>query len=283
MPDVLADNNYTYTYGLGNLSQTDATGTEYFLGDALGSTRQLVNGSSEVGLAESYDPFGNPADIVGSDNSIFGYTGQQTDPSGLIYLRDRYYDPLAGRFLTQDTFSGYSDLPQTQNPYVYGLNNPILYTDPSGRSVQTPGFPAIGSQITDSITSLFQITGDGPCPLWDQLLASGGAQIIALMMKATIIWKSNASYWSNFVNGAENQWFDDITLGFYTKIAGVDLRHNQSPGYQEGRDLGHRIALIQAIAETAGGLIDLVIMLPSSAAMKAPRVVLGSAIHLSSL
>lgn len=182
LPNVLADNNRIYTYGIGNLSQANATGTDYFLGDALGSTRQLVNGSSEVGLAESYDPFGNPADMVGSDSSIIGYTGQQSDPSGLIYLRARYYDPLAGRFLTHDSFPGYSDLPQTQNPYVYGLNNPILYTDPSGYSSVPGGFPFGGS--FNSARQFLQGLGGGPCTSWDQLLMAGGAWAIAQMMDA---------------------------------------------------------------------------------------------------
>ncbi|MGA7193221.1 MAG: hypothetical protein WBW94_06285 [Anaerolineales bacterium] len=51
LPDVLTNNTDTYTYGLGDLGQTSSIGTDYFLGDALGSTRQLVNAADQITLA----------------------------------------------------------------------------------------------------------------------------------------------------------------------------------------------------------------------------------------
>ena len=54
------------------------------------------------------------------------------DPTGLIYLRARWYDPATGRFLTRDPFPGLATLPTTQHPYVYVGNNPVNLVDPSG-------------------------------------------------------------------------------------------------------------------------------------------------------
>ncbi len=87
LPNVLSDATSTYTFGLGNLSRTSGTQTDCFLGVALGSTRQLTGDSRQIGLAESYDPFGDPISSAGAGSSIFGYTGQQTEqrlalPSG---------------------------------------------------------------------------------------------------------------------------------------------------------------------------------------------------------
>ncbi len=42
-PQVLQDGMNSYIYGIGNLAQTNGSTTDYFLPDALGSTRQLVN------------------------------------------------------------------------------------------------------------------------------------------------------------------------------------------------------------------------------------------------
>jgi RHS repeat-associated protein len=56
-------------------------------------------------LAQSYTPFGNPLERVGSGQSNFGYTGQQVDSTGLVYLRARYYDSLTGRFISQNPFA----------------------------------------------------------------------------------------------------------------------------------------------------------------------------------
>ncbi len=50
------------------------------------------------------------------------------------YMRARYYDPVVGRFISEDPlgFDG-GDV----NLYVYGGNNPTLYVDPEGTFVFT--------------------------------------------------------------------------------------------------------------------------------------------------
>ncbi|MEM5796753.1 MAG: RHS repeat-associated core domain-containing protein, partial [Bacillota bacterium] len=62
------------------------------------------------------------------------FTGQEYDNErGLYYFVARYYDPAAGRFITPDTIVQSPGDPQTLNRYAYARNNPLLYTDPSGR------------------------------------------------------------------------------------------------------------------------------------------------------
>jgi hypothetical protein len=53
----------------------------------------------------------------------------------LLYLRARWYDPATGRLLTRDLLPGVPSVPASLNPYVYALNNPVLYTDPSGEFI----------------------------------------------------------------------------------------------------------------------------------------------------
>ena len=61
------------------------------------------------------------------------YTGGIYDVStGLYYLNARYYDPNNGRFITQDTYRGEINNPSSHHLYIYCVNNPINYTDPSG-------------------------------------------------------------------------------------------------------------------------------------------------------
>jgi RHS repeat-associated protein len=72
----------------------------------------------------------------GPDN-LFGYTGLGYDySSGLTYARARYYQPEIGRFISEDTYKGGIWNPQSQNLYTYVLNNPLIYTDPSGHASQ---------------------------------------------------------------------------------------------------------------------------------------------------
>ena len=81
------------THYLPGLAEYD-TAWAYYLPDRLGNLRQLANNTGQVALAQSYDPFGNLLEQTGSGQSIFGYTGEQIDPTGLVFLRARYYNPL---------------------------------------------------------------------------------------------------------------------------------------------------------------------------------------------
>ena len=55
------------------------------------------------------------------------YCGEYYDAeSGFIYLRNRYYDPSIGRFITEDPAQSGT------NWYVYANNNPLIYIDPWG-------------------------------------------------------------------------------------------------------------------------------------------------------
>ncbi|MBK8136466.1 MAG: RHS repeat-associated core domain-containing protein [Chloroflexi bacterium] len=67
--------------------------------------------------------------------SSLGFTGEMTDdPTGLTYLRARYYHPSSGTLLTQDPVMGVVVGPaSTFNPYLYVRGNPVNLTDPSGR------------------------------------------------------------------------------------------------------------------------------------------------------
>ncbi|MCK4260870.1 MAG: hypothetical protein KAX49_17970, partial [Halanaerobiales bacterium] len=44
----------------------------------------------------------------------------------------RYYDSEIGRFITEDTYSGELENPQSQNLSIYVLDNPLKYVDPTG-------------------------------------------------------------------------------------------------------------------------------------------------------
>lgn len=53
----------------------------------------------------------------------------QEPATGLILMRDRWYDPSTGTFLTPDP-EGYGD---SSNPYIFGKADPVNNSDPTGR------------------------------------------------------------------------------------------------------------------------------------------------------
>ncbi len=59
------------------------------------------------------------------------------------------YDPVIGRFISPDNVIPDQYNPQSLNRYSYCLNNPLIYTDPSGHS--------IGTHITRPVSDSFNI------------------------------------------------------------------------------------------------------------------------------
>jgi RHS repeat-associated protein len=107
----------------------------YFTQDGLGSIRQLLTSTGDVTYSATYDPYGRVLNdhTTGTNDSKLGFTGEQTDDNGLIYLRARYYSPEMNTFLSRDPVEGVADRFMSRNGYSYVEANPVNYTDPSGR------------------------------------------------------------------------------------------------------------------------------------------------------
>jgi RHS repeat-associated protein len=156
-----------------------------------------------VTLSQTYDPFGNVTSSSGTDATSFTYTSEQTDPTGLQYLRARYYDPGTGRFLTKDPFAGYLDLPQSQNPYAYALNNPIRYTDPSGNCPWCIPLGIAGAAAGGGLNLYSQLHNNGgrwECVDWGQVALWAGAGAVAGLMIGLMIappvWLMAGYFWA---------------------------------------------------------------------------------------
>ena len=109
----------------------------YLLPDGLGSVRQALDEDGRPVFYYEFDPYGNPVNNTGGGDP-YGYTGEWWDSATeLLHLRARWYDPAVGRFLSRDPLLGDILQAQTQNPYVYGVNNPLNYLDPSGQTVRS--------------------------------------------------------------------------------------------------------------------------------------------------
>ena len=111
--------------------------TSYYERDGLGSITSLSNSSGALANTYTYDAFGKLTASTGTLTNPFQYTGREFDQeTGLNYNRARYYDPSAGRFLSDDPigFNGGNDF------YAYVANNPVIFTDPSGLQ-HAPGGP----------------------------------------------------------------------------------------------------------------------------------------------
>lgn len=113
-------------------SRTDSSGSFAQLRDLLGSTLALTDANGSLQTTYSYDPFGKTSSAGPASTNVFQYTGREDEGNGLYYYRARYYNPLLGRFISQDPlgFAGGS-----LNLYAYAANSPANFTDPGGKNV----------------------------------------------------------------------------------------------------------------------------------------------------
>lgn len=130
---VLQAGSDRLTYGLGPLYLIRGDGTTLtYARDAQKSVRAELTSVGGVAGSFRYRAYGDIAASTGSGPTLFGYTGQIRDDSGLYYLRARWYDPVRGRFVSRDPLRGEASVPTTLNAFYYGGANPLLLSDPTG-------------------------------------------------------------------------------------------------------------------------------------------------------
>ncbi|HFO9700574.1 TPA: RHS element core protein, partial [Escherichia coli] len=98
--------------------------------DHRGLPQALISPEGETAWQGEYDEWGNLLGETSAQHLQQPYRlpGQQYDEeSGLYYNRNRYYDPLQGRYITQDPI----DIKGGWNLYSYALN-PVSWIDPLG-------------------------------------------------------------------------------------------------------------------------------------------------------
>jgi RHS repeat-associated protein len=105
--------------------------TYYFVRDPVGgSVKGLVRHSDNSVQAQyGYTMFGYPdGTTIDNVGNTLQFAGREFDETGLYYNRARYYDPLIGRFISEDPIG----LEGGVNLYAYAGNDPANSRDPMG-------------------------------------------------------------------------------------------------------------------------------------------------------
>ena len=150
--EMNGEGNLTSKYVRGN-KLISKNGNEYFGYDGHGSVVNISNESGKSIKSYDYDAFGVELNRDVNDTNLFRYCGEQYDnETDSIYLRARYYNPSLGRFTTEDTYwnssnriygdkeykegeikyPDYKAIIQSENLYIYCINNPTCYLDITG-------------------------------------------------------------------------------------------------------------------------------------------------------
>jgi len=123
-----------YYLGSQLVAHKQSSTVAYIHSDLLGSTAATTNSSGGVLTRSRYKPFGTE---WGAAKNEIGYTGHKHDTDlGLTYMQARYYDPVIGRFYSNDPVGYTAKNPvMSFNRYMYANNNPYKYTDPDGKFI----------------------------------------------------------------------------------------------------------------------------------------------------
>ncbi|WP_306581143.1 RHS repeat-associated core domain-containing protein, partial [Dokdonella sp.] len=101
--------------------------------DALGTPIAQSNESRQVTARSTWYAYGSVYQMTQPDIGP-GYAGRYVDPTGLIYMQQRYYDPRLHRFISPDPVWPDADTATNFNRYAYANNSPYRYIDPDGRA-----------------------------------------------------------------------------------------------------------------------------------------------------
>jgi RHS repeat-associated protein len=116
------------------LAELRTGNTSYYEADGLGSITSLSNGAGALANTYTYNSFGNLSASTGTVSNPFRYTEREFDSeTGIYEYRSRYYDSVAGRFISEDpiSFGG------GNNFYRYVGNNATNLIDRFGLSAKT--------------------------------------------------------------------------------------------------------------------------------------------------
>jgi RHS repeat-associated protein len=117
-------------------SDSSSTGVRYQHTDLLGSPVRTTNDVGARATLTVFAPYGSLQRQIPADSNPQGpgYTGHVTDrASGLVYMQQRYYDPIAMRFVSVDPVHVDASSGANFNRYWYANNSPYTYVDPDGR------------------------------------------------------------------------------------------------------------------------------------------------------
>lgn len=218
--------------GLGvdqTFERSTSSATRDYLTDALGSILALADPPGAVQTSYTYDPFGNPSSSGAPSDNPYQYTGRENDTTGLQYNRARYYNPTAGRFVSEDPLSlagGDSNL------YRYANGDPLDLTDPSG-------LQAVGGCASNETTAGRKSSGDPfplPPPFYNPLLCSTGGHIPPGFPDEGFEERGRAGGGGAFNPDTQESWHND--LGNQKEGPHYDYRQRPYDGWRYYPDTG---------------------------------------------
>jgi RHS repeat-associated protein len=173
------------------------------------SATTKTNGGTQA--TQTFWAFGETQATTGTTVTRLGFTGRENDGTGLMQYRARYYDPVTGRFISEDPKKQAAGI----NFYAYVSNDPIDANDPSGElQFNTDG-------------SIKFTPVDKPYPFWH---ASGEATI----MQGGYVYANDGTPIQAYKNVGYNDHFNYDCHGMTFGNSQVWINNDQVPAILKG-------------------------------------------------
>jgi RHS repeat-associated protein len=243
---------------------------QYHLGDHLGSSTLVVDGSGGWVNREEYTPFGDTV-FGGFARKRYRFTGRERDAeSGLSYHGARYYAPWLLRWTSCDP-AGTRD---GVNLYAYTRNNPVNLRDPHGLASETPPNTPPTSNVAPKgeFGHVAPHSAQGPARHDVRGLRTSESEHVMSKAKLKTLTRNPATGKSDFTEG---QYRRSSTV-LFEREAALQKTHGNRGGAGADNPAAKRL---RAIAER-GGSIDYRenVFLDSMENMKAARTATGSVV-----
>ncbi|MEO7977987.1 RHS repeat-associated core domain-containing protein [Flavobacterium sp.] len=207
-----------YTEKTKTIASGAITDNKYYLHrDYLGSIIAISDNTGTAVERRQFDAWGNlgklqkngvavtlPANGTGVALMMLdrGYTSHEhLAEVGLIHMNGRLYDPVLRSFLMPDNFIQQPENTQNYNRYAYVLNNPLMYSDPSGEAYELLAAIGIGAAIALASYTITALLADVPFSI-------GG------LAKATFIGAATAAVTFG-IGTAASSMFSTPAMGFW--------------------------------------------------------------------
>jgi len=142
------------------IAAQDSNGRFFYHFDRSGNTLFLTDETGGVTDAYAYTPYGELFAHDGSNPQPFTFQGEwgvRMEESTLFDMRARYYDARTASFLTRDPIWPVLEGPRALNPYQYGFQNPMRYSDVTGLY---PSRPSPDDQYEEMIRTILENAED---------------------------------------------------------------------------------------------------------------------------
>lgn len=207
--------------------------------DHLGSILTLTDLNGNIVAEQNFDAWGrkrNPQNWT--YNSVptvptwlyRGFTGHEHLPQfALVNMNGRLYDPIQGRMLSPDIYTGDMCNSQGYNRYSYANNNPLSFVDPDGNFAFLFG---LGNLITHIMRNDVRDIGDGLNYFGQGFLAGSVVPTLLLSSISTttyslvgatirgfITWdwsgieNANRIFWGQFYLDENKSWWGGVREG----------------------------------------------------------------------